>query len=231
MNPGVLADIVPLALLDSVSVATLLVPVLFLLGAGALRFGNIYRYLAVVAAGYLVLGLVLAAGLGAVRDFVVEAADSRAGDLVVTATAIGLVLFAVYYRLKPRASASPLLRWREKVVGPEASVRNVVLVGVTAVLLECTMMFPYLIAVGELSGAGNTWLGNLFSLTVYCLIMVLPATVLTLARQLAGNRLEPLLIRINAWIRRTEREDTAWIIAIAGVLLFSTTDTFDALME
>ncbi len=75
------------------------------------------------------------------------------------------------------------------------------------------------------------WLGNLISLTIYCLLMVAPAALLTLGRRYAGHRIEPVLIRINAWIQRTEREDTAWLIAIAGAFLFTTTDLFDTLME
>ncbi|GAB3284487.1 GAP family protein [Kineosporia babensis] len=234
MNPGVLGEIMPLALLDSVSVATLLVPVLFLLGEGPLRYGNVFRYLLVVAAGYLLLGLLLIAGLSTFRTTAAEVAQSGPGDLAITGLAIGLVLFAAGYglwqRLKP-AGESRLLGWRDKVVGPEASWRGVLLIGVVAVLLESVMMFPYLIAVDRLDGSGNTWLGNAFSLALYCLLMVLPAAVLTIGRRFAGHLLQPLLVRINAWIQRTEREDTAWIIAIAGVLLFTTTDLFDALME
>jgi hypothetical protein len=54
--------------------------------------------------------------------------------------------------------------------------------------------------------------------------------VLTAGRMLFGAALTPALRRVNDWIRRNERQDTAWILGIVGFLLLSTTGVFDDLM-
>ncbi|MCE0537270.1 hypothetical protein LWF15_17350 [Kineosporia rhizophila] len=140
MNPALLGEILPLALLDSVSVSTLLVPVWFLLAPGELRYRNVFGYLLVLATGYLVLGVGLAASFSALRRQVTDLLDSPVGDLLVTVFGIALLLFAAWYGLGRRPDAAgeegQLSRWRDAVVGPNAAARGVLVIGVVAVLLD-----------------------------------------------------------------------------------------------
>ena len=234
MDPALLGELLPLALLDTMSVSTLLVPVWFLLAPGELRYRNVFGYLLVLAVGYLVLGAGLAAGFSALRRQATDFLDSPVGDLLVTVLGLALLLFAAWYGLLRRPDGAGeegrLSRWRDAVVGPNAAARGVVVVGVVAVLLEAAMMIPYLIAIDTLERAGTGPAATTLLLAVYCLVMVLPAAVLTMGRMVAGGLLAPVLHRINNWIRRNEREDTAWLLAIVGVLLLSTTDLFAGLI-
>ncbi|GLY17587.1 hypothetical protein Kisp01_46010 [Kineosporia sp. NBRC 101677] len=235
MNPALLGEILPLALLDSVSVSTLLVPVWFLLAPGDLRYRNVFGYLLVLAVGYLALRVGLAAGFSALRRQVANFLDSPVGDLLVTVLGVALLLFAAWYGLLRRpdqvGDEGRLSRWRDAVVGSNAAARRVVVVGVVAVLLEAAMMIPYLIAIDTLDRAETGTVATALLLAVYCLVMVLPAAVLTVGRMTMGGLLAPVLHRINSWIRRNEREDTAWLLAIVGGLLLSTTDLFARLSD
>jgi len=76
----VLAEVLPLALLDTLSVSTLAVPLWFLLTPRGLRVRNVLAYLAIVAMGYLLLGCALLAGLSALRDDLRAAVESPVGE-------------------------------------------------------------------------------------------------------------------------------------------------------
>ncbi|MEV1286555.1 GAP family protein [Micromonospora sp. NPDC049679] len=227
-----LGQVLPLALLDTVSVSTLAIPLWFLLAPRGLRFANVYLYLLLVGAGYLLLGIALMGGLSVSRQEVRSALESRAGDIAVAAVGIALILFAAWYGLLRKNSGAEgrLNRWREAAVGESATLRGVVMVAAIAVTLEIATMFPYLMAIDTLGRTNHPWITRVLILALYCLVMVAPAGIVTLGRMLLGEALTPMLDRVNDWIRRNEREDTAWLLAIAGVVLLVNTRFFDQLM-
>ncbi|MBT2364791.1 GAP family protein [Streptomyces sp. ISL-10] len=225
----VLGRILPLALLDTVSVSTLAIPVWFLLTPRDLRIGNVCRYLLLVGAGYLALGLLLLGGLAAVRDPLVDAVRSPAGDAAVAAVGVVLVLIGLWYGFVKRTTADSgrLTRWREAAVGREATARGVVTVALVAVALEIATMFPYLAAVDVLDRSRLPWAEQAALLALYCLVMVAPALLATLARLVAGQAVLPALTWLDSWIRKNARENTAWLFGIVGVLLLSTTTLYE----
>jgi LPXTG-motif cell wall-anchored protein len=225
----VLGQVLPLALLDTISVSTLVIPLWFLLSQGRLRFGNVFRYLLLVAAGYLVLGIALLGGISARREELSTALDSRPGDFALMAVGIGLILLGAWYGLRRKRDSGQdrLSRWRDAVVGESASVRGVVTVAAIAIGLEIAMMFPYLVAIDTLADSDSSWVIEVLVLALYCLVMVAPAMLLTVGRMLFGAALMPVLGRVNDWIRRNEQEDTAWLLAIVGFLILSSTTLFE----
>jgi hypothetical protein len=86
-------------------------------------------------------------------------------------------------------------------------------------LAEVAMMLPYLAAIAMMTtshpGGGTVAL----LLAGYCVVMVLPALALLVARIAAASRVEPLLQRMNAWITAKAGSATGWILAIAGFLV------------
>ena len=70
--------LVVLALIDSTSFGTLLIPVWLLLAPGRLRAGRVLVYLGTVAAFYLAVGIVVLLGAGAFLDRFGDALDTRA---------------------------------------------------------------------------------------------------------------------------------------------------------
>lgn len=222
-----LEQVLPLALLDTVSVSTLIIPLWILLVPRGLRYANVFGYLLLVATGYLLLGIALTSGLSAGRKQLRTAWESPSGEIAVTAVGVILILFALWYGLLRRnhgdAGNEPLQRWRESVAGESAAARGVITVAVIAILLETATMFPYLIAIEIVDRDVDALPARVLVLAVYCLVMVAPAIVLTIGRMLFGRTLTPALRWLNDDIRRNAREDTAWLVGICGFLLISIT--------
>jgi cytochrome c biogenesis protein CcdA len=230
----VLAEVLPLALLDTLSVSTLAVPLWFLLTPRGLRVGNVFAYLAIVATGYLLVGCALLAGRSALRDDLRAAVESPVGEAVVVALGVALVLTGLWVGLRRHEAPTGdgcLTRWRDSAVGESATARGLLAVALVAVLLELPTMLPYLLAIDTLGDSALDTAARVGVLAVYCLVMVAPAALLTVLRGMSGQALLPVLGRVNDWSRRGQREDTAWLLGIVGVLLLSTTGVFAGGME
>ena len=80
-------------------------------------------------------------------------------------------------------------------------------------------MLPYLAAIGMLSTSPLPMTGRAVVLVGYCLLMIAPALVLLALRLGVGERIEPTLRRLAAWMERQSGETVAWILAIMGVLI------------
>jgi hypothetical protein len=103
-------------------------------------------------------------------------------------------------------------------------------VAALAVLLEVATMFPYLAALGTLSRSELPWPSQAAALAIYCLVMVAPAVLVTVARLVAKGLVHRPLRRIDDWLRDNARENTAWLIALAGFVLLSNTTAYDGIM-
>lgn len=104
-------SLVVLALLDGLSVGTLLIPVFLLLSPGRVRGGRIVLYLATIAGFYLVIGLLFLWGLVNVVDVANEFLSSPAGLICRLVVGVGLVIaaFAVpSSKPKERVDAAPM---------------------------------------------------------------------------------------------------------------------------
>lgn len=95
--------LVVLALIDSTSFGTLLIPVWLLLAPGRLRAGRVLVYLGTVAAFYLAVGIVVLLGAGAFLDRFGDALDTRAAAIVQLLLGIGL--FALSFRFDSKRAA------------------------------------------------------------------------------------------------------------------------------
>lgn len=221
-----------LALVDSTSVGTLLLPAWLLL-APQVRPRAVLGYLAVVAGAYWLLGLALLGGAGRIARAVDGAGDGadRPRVLLVAQLVLGVALLV--WALWPDrwrrdrnggggggGTARPgwLARWRDRAAGGEARGGLLVLAAV-AVLLEVATMLPYLGAVTLLASTGLTTGTQVLALGGYCLLMVTPALLLVVGRVVAARRVEPLLVRLEGWSRRTGGEAVLWVAGIAGFLL------------
>ena len=222
-----LLALVPLALVDSTSVGTLLVPIWFLLVPGPVRARRLLLFLGTIAGFYLVVGLLLLAGAEALRERAAGLADSPA--LTVGQLLLGAALFVLSFTIGRKGEDGQrrpgrVLRWRDRAVsgGSGGSGGGTgVLVGLAlgAGVLELATMLPYLGAIGLLGAADLPVVARGGALAGYCLVMVLPALVLLALRVLAARRVEPLLARVGAWLERTGAETTAWVVGIVGFLL------------
>ena len=223
-----LLALLPLALVDSTSVGTLLLPVWFLLVPGRVQARRLLVFLGTIAGFYLLVGLALLTGAEALRDRAAQLAGSPA--LAVLQLLLGASLVVLAFLMGRRRDGEGarrpgrVLRWRDRAMSAGedgAGGGTGVLVGLAlgAGLLEVATMLPYLAAVGLLSASDLDAAARAGLLTGYCLVMVLPALALLGLRLGAARWVQPLLVRVGAWLERSGAEATAWVVGIVGFLL------------
>lgn len=222
MDLALIGSLVVLALIDSTSFGTLLIPIWMMLAPGRLRPSRLLVFLATVAACYLVLGVVLLVGAAALLDEVrpvLETTPFRVVQLVVGIGLLGLGLVIGRKRASGDSQPGRLLRWRERAMTGGESAAALVGLALAAVTLEATTMLPYLAAIGLLGASALTLPGSVAVLAGYCVVMVLPALVLLAARLVAAGRVQPVLAAVNRWMVRNAAGTTGWIVGIIGFLL------------
>lgn len=235
--------LVVLALVDSLSIGTLAVPVWLMLAPGRPRAQRILFYLFVLAVFYLVVGLVLLGGADALVSGVDLDWESPAASRVLFFC--GAALLAASFVVDPpggstgRRGGTRLARWRAAATGtdePEpgggdrhvgvaartrrsAPTRSLVGLAMGVGLIEVGTMLPYLAAIGLLTSTERPLVVKAVMLAGYCLVMVLPALLLLAGRTVAARVLDPLLQRIDRWFSEHGGEAMGWILGIIGVVL------------
>lgn len=218
-----------LALVDSLSIGTLLVPLFFLLSPAGVRAGRVLLYLATIGGFYFVVGLVVAGGAGWLVDGLESLGDS--GPLTWVQLVLGVAMLGgalVFGKSAPKPGTPEaeailqrppgrLARWREAAM--HGSALAVLGVALGAGVLELATMLPYLGAIGMLTQAALPLPQLAAVLAGYCAVMVAPAIVLLLGRVLLRSIVEPPLQRLARWLQLNGAENTAWIIGIVGFLL------------
>lgn len=238
-----------LALLDGLSVGTLLIPVFLLLPPGRVRVRRILLYLGAITLFYLLVGLLFLWGLVNVVDVAADFLSSDAGRiarLVVGAALLVGALLVPSAKKKEAAlvgggssdtgagapdplapdvsdAAGPgqgrIARWRDRLLDPATPPLVVVGLAIAAGLIEVATMLPYIVAMTMLADAGIGIPLRIAALAGYCLLMIAPALLLLVLRVLAARAVEGPLRRLGAWLSRTGAENTAWIVGIVGFLI------------
>ena len=235
MDAGLALSLLVLALVDSTSFGTLLIPLWLLAGSGRVRPAPVLLFLATVAGFYLVMGLALAAGATVVLDDVRGALASDPGRVVQGVGGASLMVLGLTVEPLTRAgkekraatraareavrSPGRLLRWRRQAMEGGGSARAVAGLALTAAALEAASMVPYLTAIGLLAASPLDPAPRALALAGYCLVMVLPALLLLAARLALHERLVPFLARVEAWLTRSARETLAWVLFLVGLLV------------
>ncbi|MFI6515664.1 GAP family protein [Spirillospora sp. NPDC050679] len=219
MSAALLLSLAGLALLDGTGVGTLFIPVWLLLAPGRIQAGRVLIYLGVLAAFYFAVGLLVVSGAGSAVEALGRAGDGRAvlwGQL-----AVGVGLFALSFRFDPkrRKHRGGISRWRERVTAGSSSAGWPVGLALSVGLVEVATMLPYLGAIAMLSASDLGTAAAAGLLAAYCLVMVLPAGALLVARTTVASRAEPVLRRLNAWISDKGAGAVGWLLAIAGFLV------------
>jgi hypothetical protein len=210
-----LAGLAGLALIDSTSIGTLVIPIWMLLSPRA-RASRFLIYLATVAVFYAIVGVLLVLGAEAATAAFAGLSDARWVSWAQLALGVGL--FAWSFRLDGR-SGDRSGRWRDRLAGENATVPAMIGLGLGAAALEVATMLPYLAAVGLITAADLPVAGWLATLGGYVLVMIVPALLLGGLRALAGHRAEPLLERVSGWLTRHTAGALGWVVGIAGFLL------------
>ncbi|GAA2170717.1 hypothetical protein GCM10009846_02070 [Agrococcus versicolor] len=223
MDPLTLGTLALLALADSTSFGTLLIPIWLLLASSRPSVPRMLAYLGTVAGFYLVVGVLLSIGARLLLDDLQAWLASPVGGAVVMA--VGVALLALAFPLARRGrdregAPARLLRWRDRALDAESgSVLPLMGLALTATALEVATLLPYLMAIGIMEGADLPLPVHGAVLAGYVVVMVLPALALLGVRIAAHRAVEPWLQRVNDWLVRQAGELTAWIVGIVGFLL------------
>jgi hypothetical protein len=227
-TPLLLALLV-LSLADGLSVGTLLIPLFLLIAPGRVRTGRIVLYLATIAAFYLAVGMLLMLGLVNLIEAAGALISSTGGQIALLILGVALLVVAIAMPTRRNRGAcgargvnvppGRLVRWQTRMLDPRTTPLAVVAVAVTAGTLEITGMLPYLIGMTMIANEPVSLAVQYALLTGYCIVMVLPALVLLVARVLAARLVERPLERFAAWMQRTGTEYTAWLLGIAGFFI------------
>ena len=223
--PGLLG-VVALALLDSTSVGTLIIPLWLLLRPGW-RVPLIIVYLATISVFYLLVGLLLMAGARTVLPTVAAALATPATAWV--ELGLGVVLIVLSFWIDPKAvrrraakaghNVETTPRWQQRIDRAAATPTGMITLALGAGLAEVATMLPYLAAIAIIGSFGLSALGSELTLAGYTLVMVLPALGLLVARLVAGRRVNAALDRLGAWLARHTASSISWVVGIIGVLL------------
>lgn len=226
MTIAVLAAIAGLALVDSTSFGTLVLPLMMLLSP-RVRSRNVVVHLATLGVFYFGVGVLLLLGAGAAASVVGPLLESRAARIA--QLVLGVALVVLSYVIDPKVVAKRRVRrglppaapsrWRRRALGADATLPVTIGVALAAGAVEVASMLPYLGAVGLIVTSGAGQATQLAVLAGYVLVMVLPALVLLVVRLAGGRRLEPRLARLEAWLTKRTSGAGAWVVGIVGVLV------------
>lgn len=226
------SSFVVLALIDSMSFGTLLIPVWLLMTSRRVRVDRFLIYLLTVVGLYFLFGLIIMFSADLFLNRYGSLLESK--QMLIGQFILGILLLIISQLMdskKARLRASEraaqgggrILNWRQRIMGGKDSNKSalITLVGLalTAVVLEIATMLPYLAAIGLITVESPSWSISSFMLLGYCIIMILPALLLLVGRLVAHRTLEPILIRLDKWLTKNAQSMTAWIIGIVGFLL------------
>jgi hypothetical protein len=219
MDLAFLGSLAALALIDSTSFGTLLIPIWLMLHPGRVRVARMLVFLGTVAGFYFVVGIALTLGLTAFMPQIKAFLDTPAASW--TQLVIGVALFFLSFRMggkkKNPNKGGRIARWRERALGAEGGIGSLIGLALTAAVIEVGSMLPYLAAIGLITTAALPLAQTVPVLAGYCIVMILPALLLLALRLTTGHRIEPLLTRISNWMSNSET--IAWVVGIVGFLL------------
>ncbi len=231
MTLALAGALVVLALIDSTSFGTLMIPLWLMLAPGRMRAGRVMLFLGTVAAFYWAVGLAILFGAEAAIEQFGDVFTSRPALTVLLVIGVGLIGWSFQLESKAKREkkedkppSGRFQKWRSRAVGADdvgGSGGSLALVGLalTAATVEVATMLPYLAAVGLLTTSAVTWPTSGAVLAGYCVVMILPALALLFLRLVAARWVNPLLAKLDAWLARNATNTLSWVVGIMGVLL------------
>lgn len=210
MSIQLLVTIGGLALLDTLSPATIGVTIYLLLSETRRLASRLFVYLSVVAGVYFVLGVCLMLGMEALVHIFTSFFQNRLVSWILFG--IGVLLFVASFYV-PTKKRKELPKARSYRLGAMA------ILGLTTSLVEAGTAFPYFAAIGLMASAELNMLQWLPILIGYNFVMVLPPLWLYGMYLLFGRRARRPLNRLSEKVGAMSGSALSWIMCIVGLLL------------
>ncbi len=228
MDMATLLTLAGIALLDSTSIGTLVIPLWLMLDTRRTAF-NVVLYLATLSAFYFIVGAALLLGVR-------MAIDSIGNDIAAffttdaggyTLVGAGAASIVASFMLEPkRVQTTREARgeadrpsWAERMGARSPRTSATIGLALAAGTIEVATMLPYLAAIGIIGASDLAGTEQAIVLAGYVTVMALPALVLLLARHAAGSTMTERLQRLRAWLMKHSAGTISILLLIIGINL------------
>ena len=210
------ATLAGLALLDSTSLGTLVIPIALVVRSRRVDRGPMATYLTTVCVVYLALGIALVAGFDLISATVTRLARTDAAQWATLAIGVALAGFGILGPdpAKPEPGTDSL-----GSRPTPASTGAMIVLGLGASLAEAATMVPYIAATGIIASSPAPWPLRILTPILYCLVMIVPALALLVLADTLGQRFLPKLVRIAPRLEYEAKVTLLWVAAILGLHL------------
>ncbi|WP_179276351.1 GAP family protein [Rhodococcus sp. 06-235-1A] len=199
------------AVVDSIGVGTLAVP-LWMMLRPSFRVRVVLLHLGVLGLLYLGVGITL---LTVFQDVTLASVANAVPGNAWVRMAVGVVVLVaglVCDRRRRRPSGTWWMR-------APASARGVALLAVAVGAVEVATMLPYFAAIDTVAASGRGWAFSVSILAVYVLITLLPALGLLAVRVAASQRFPALQRRLMRRVQRWSQDVVGTVLIVVGALL------------
>ena len=210
------ATLAGLALLDSTSLGTLVIPIALVVRSRRVDRGPMAIYLTTVCLVYLGLGIALVTGFDLISSTAARLAHTETAQWATLIIGVVLAGFGILGPdpAKPEPGADSL-----GSRPTPASAGAMVVLGLGASLAEAATMVPYIAATGIIASSPAPWPLRILTLILYCLVMIVPALALLVLADTLGQRFLPKLVRIAPRLEYEAKVTLLWVAAILGLHL------------
>jgi hypothetical protein len=212
-----IAALIGLAFLDASTLSTLLIPLWLLAKPGPFQPRRLVTYLSVTAGTYFVLGLVVLLVAAQLIDTYLETLQGPLAENIFIGLGALVVVMGIIGIFRARREAKPgpsiVTRLRDRALATSASTATLAL---SAIVVEAATMWPYLVAISLIAtnGAGLPW--DVFWLALYNVVMILPAIILTWARNKYPEQTDLLLTKTRETMSEAGSSFTSWVAILVG---------------
>lgn len=212
-----LLPLIGLALLDSLSIGTLVIPLALILVWRSVRVPALATYLLTVAAVYFALGVAMLLGFTGLSSYVERITDTPVFPWITLILGALLAIYGIFAPDPVKPAPGELPKQLNKPI--HTSVPKMIALGLGASLTEAATMLPYIAAMGIISDWDTPIAGQVAAIAAYCGIMVAPTVILAAIALVAGQRFFPRLEKAVSRLQYEAKVTLLWIAAIVGIYM------------
>ena len=212
-----LIPLVGLALLDSLSIGTLVIPLALIVMWRSVRVPALAAYLLTVAAVYFALGVAMLLGFTGLSAYVERITNTPVFPWITLILGAILAIYGIFGPDPVKPAPGELPKQLNKNI--RTSLPRMVILGLGASLTEAATMLPYIAAMGIISDWDTPMAGQLITIAAYCGVMVAPTVILAAIALVAGQKFFPRLEKAIPRLQYEAKVTLLWIAAIVGIYM------------
>ena len=212
-----LIPLVGLALLDSLSIGTLVIPLALIVMWRSVRVPALAAYLLTVAAVYFALGVAMLLGFTGLSAYVERITNTPVFPWITLILGAILAIYGIFGPDPVKPTPGELPKQLNKPI--RTSLPKMIILGLGASLTEAATMLPYIAAMGIISDWDTPMAGQLVAIAAYCGVMVAPTVILAAIALVAGQKFFPRLEKAIPRLQYEAKVTLLWIAAIVGIYM------------